>query len=311
VDQARLDSGLGTLAWRCGRHDEARRWHEQAAQRYRQAGDGRGEALSTYNLAIHYVYCGNWARSFDLHRAAIDLAEENGTSGMAALFLASYGNCLLALDRNEEAGSVLADAIQRLRRVGSVRALGYALTALIDLRLASGQIGQSEDAVVELADVARQTGDLSLQVGAWMARSHYLQALGDNTEAFRAAAQGLCIYRETPVDVFSVQTLENFAYILGQIGRAGAALLLLHVCDQVRQQWQDRRSPNEQKIFNTYMERIRGALPVERIDAIQRQAANTTLHQALAYAQILADDEEAPLPRVVENSGVYYPLRPE
>jgi predicted ATPase/DNA-binding SARP family transcriptional activator len=296
VDQARLASGLGTLAWRCGRHDEARRWHEMAAQGYRQAGDGRGEAFSTYNLAIHYAYGGDWTRSLDFHRVAIDLAEEISTSGMAALFLASYGSCLLALERNEEADPILVDAIERLRRAGSIRALGYALTSLIDLRLASGQIGQSEDAVAELADVARQTGDLSLKVGAWMARSLCLQALGHSAEAFSAAAQGLRIYRETQADVFSVQMLEYFAYTLGEVDRVGAALLLLQVCDQVRQQWQDRRSPNEQKTFNGYMDRIRATLPVERIDAIQRQAANMTLHQALAYAQILADDQQAPLP---------------
>jgi len=292
IEQARLASGLGTLAWHGGQYNEARNWHQQAVRLYQQAEDSRGIALSLNNLAIQYDYTGDWAGGEKLMKEAIRVAELGGHPGIQALTLSSLGAHYCSLERYDAAGPLLERATALLRARGSARLFGYVLTALLEYQLATGRRHLGWATIAEMDVAASRCGDLSLRRAFFVCQAQMLRFENRMQEAFVASATGVRFYRDTLPDVDFLTILESFVISLVELGRSDVGLLLLTFCETYRDAGQDSRAPIYQTEVDAALARIRAHLPPDEFAALQGQGASLTLESALALALRLADEPE-------------------
>ncbi|MBX3054135.1 MAG: AAA family ATPase [Caldilineaceae bacterium] len=301
-EQARLASGLGTLAWRRGHYAEARSLHQQALQFYQQAEDDWGIAFALHNVAVQYDCVGEWVRGRELLQESIRVAEAGDQPGMLAMALSSLGNHYVSLGEYAEAGPLLEQAVALIRPRGSLRLLGYSLTALLEYQLATGRFRLGWATVDELEAVATSSEDRALLVAAWVSRARMLHFDGDHRSAFDACAAALSLYRSVPLDVYQLEVFEPFAVSLIGIGRADAGLLLLAVCENHRLISQKRRPPAYEPEIDDALAAARSLLSPGEFAAIQAQAETLTIPQVLDFALALADGADAPLPPVGGNA---------
>ncbi len=301
-EQARLASGLGTLAWRRGVYAEARVWHQQALQFYQQAEDDWGIAFALQNVAVQYECVGDWTRGQKLLQESIRVAEAGGQSGMLAVALFSLGNHYVSLGEHEEAGPLLEQAVALIRPRGSLRLLGYGLAALLEYQLATGRFHLGWATVDELEAAASSSEDRVLLAAAWISRARMLRFDGKHRSAFDACAAALSLYRSIPLDVHQLNFFEPFAISLIGIDRADAGLLLLAVCENHRLISQESRPPAYQTEIDDALATARTFLSPGEFATIQAQAEILTLQHLLAFSLVLADDVDAPLPPVESNT---------
>lgn len=295
VDQARLVSGLGTLAWHSGQYNEARNWHQQAVRLYQQAENGRGIALSLHNLAVQYESIGDWGECESLLDEAIRIAEMINDPGILGMVLSSLGIHYIALERYVDAGPLLEKSSALLRQTGSTRLLGYVLTSLLGYQLSRGQTHLCWATLAELDVAARRCADRTLLLACSFYRARVLRSEKRFTEAFTASADALRVYKDSAPDANFTNILESFVISLVDLCRWESGLLLLTFCHGYREVGQESRPPIYQAEVENALAHIRAHLPTDEIVALQSRAASLTTQSALALALRLADEPKTQL----------------
>jgi len=168
-DQVNLVQSLKVLAacsLRLGRHDDAKRYYEQALCQSPESSDPRNAAAILDNLALVEKELGNYVvalqlslRSLTAHRQLRDAAGE-------ALCLNNVGALYIDRGEHETAGVHLREGLAIAERHGLVSSRGLILANLTECALRSNDLGQAENYGRSALDVARGAGHRSIE--SWL-----------------------------------------------------------------------------------------------------------------------------------------------
>ena len=117
--QAGAYLNLGSVAWRAGRLDEARRPLERAQQLYVDADDRRGQANAMGSRALVAREQGDLPGAMSLLREALGLFRSLGDDWGTANSLENLGDVMLALEDRGAAAAAFKEALQIGRALGN------------------------------------------------------------------------------------------------------------------------------------------------------------------------------------------------
>lgn len=185
VNQANLHYYMGQVA-------EALSSYGQAAHVFSDLGDRRGESMVLVNAAsVRLSLLGDAERARADARRAMNQFVSIGDPAREAQCLEILAGAALLEGRNDEAGQLLAESLDKLRGSGNRSLEGQHLRSLALLYLGSGR-HQEALAVLDQADVVcRETAQASLGVELLSIRGAVLLAIGDVDTALATARQAV------------------------------------------------------------------------------------------------------------------------
>ncbi len=159
--RARVCSGVGTLAFRQDDHDVALRWHREALQLYRAAGDRAGMAFSLNNIGAQHLEQGDVEAAANLFEQARELTTEPRLSGFLLCNLAEVaytrGDHGLARQLHEDALKLAGTLGDGWLTAVELHNLGVVALALQEPHVAAAHFREG-------LTFARKLGDSSLTI---------------------------------------------------------------------------------------------------------------------------------------------------
>ena len=181
--QVRGEAIRGELARLQRRFDDAVRHIGRAAETSRQLGFLQTEAFQVTSLGRAQLQAGDYGAGCATLALAVDKAQATGDVRLAALARVYLGRALRAVGQVEAARTALESATAWHRAVGGGEqsALGECLLAAMD---ASDEVPGAKDRLLAILDVARDEGDVAVEVFALDALAR-TAALGGDLDAAR------------------------------------------------------------------------------------------------------------------------------
>jgi predicted ATPase len=220
-------SVLGTCCWQWGRHEEARRWLDEATRRALADADARGAALAQHNLALVEKALGNHERAAQLMRewlvgqrqAGDWLRVAMGLSNLAYVYQAQ-GDWSLAQSCLEE-GLAICDAHELVMPRPAL------LANLAHNHAAAGRLDEAERVADALLDDARAKQLSDVEATALNQQVRIALLRGDLASArTRLRASSACAMA-TGIEYVQLDCVLSYARLLAGEGRADAAAPLL------------------------------------------------------------------------------------
>ena len=191
--EARALIGLGIVALRQGRYQDATSHYQQALALFRQAGDTSGVARAGCGLGIIHRLQGRYPQAVSRLQQALDLYRAQGDSAGAVLPLGNLGIVALRQGRYPQAADHLQQAVDLARRAGNLDGMAEMLSELGAVALKQGQLQRAAGLHRRARGVFRQTGNLTGEAHALNGLGEALLAAGRPGDARTkfAAALGL------------------------------------------------------------------------------------------------------------------------
>ncbi|TDD55153.1 tetratricopeptide repeat protein [Saccharopolyspora elongata] len=188
--QTRALGGLGAAARSLGRHDEAAGYLTRALGVAEDLGYDRLRILMLSNLGMLHGQMRRHDVALEQLRAAAVLAAELNDPRMRTMTVCALGEQLCRVGATQEAGEVLAEALDLAQRTGDVLIRGFALTHLGTVAEQSGDLDTAiarhlaaldavdADAVETTIEIRNHLGDAYLAAGRPSdARKQFLAAV--------------------------------------------------------------------------------------------------------------------------------------
>jgi predicted ATPase/class 3 adenylate cyclase len=164
ANRARAENGLGALAERAGRFDEARGRFETAISAFTSLGNDRLRSHALMNLANALSEMGDHRRALELSEEATAVAEKLGDAPYLALAWNNRG-CYHSLLGQHEQARTCYETLERVARfTGNQRWRALALAGLGDALAALGDAGGAMEAALGATSVSEKLG-LDLELG--------------------------------------------------------------------------------------------------------------------------------------------------
>ncbi len=191
--EARACLGLGVVAIRQGRYQDATSHYQQALALFRQAGDTRGVARAGCGLGIIHRLQGRYPQAVSRLQQALDLYRAQGDSAGAVLPLGHLGIVAQRQGRYPEAADHLRQAVDLARQAGNLDGMAEMLSQLGAVAKNQGQLRRAASLQRQARGVFRKTGNLTGEAHALNGLGEALLATGRPGEARAelAAALGL------------------------------------------------------------------------------------------------------------------------
>jgi tetratricopeptide (TPR) repeat protein/transcriptional regulator with XRE-family HTH domain len=151
--------GLGIVAIRQGRYQDATSHYQQALALFRQAGDTSGVARAGCGLGIIHRLQGRYPQAADHLQQALDLYRAQGDSAGAVLPLGNLGIVALRQGRYPQAADHLQQAVDLARQAGNLDRMADMLSELGAVALKQGQLRRAASLHRRARGVFRKTGN--------------------------------------------------------------------------------------------------------------------------------------------------------
>jgi DNA-binding SARP family transcriptional activator/Flp pilus assembly protein TadD len=152
-------TGLGVVAWRQGRHDQAADQHRQALALFRAARDQPGEARALGNLGLVEERRGRYQRAADCHRQALALYRAAGDLPGEANALSNLGMVEHVMGHYRRAAGHFQQALDLFRAAGDLTGETRALSNLGAAQERLGGWGEAAGHLERVITLCRGTGD--------------------------------------------------------------------------------------------------------------------------------------------------------
>jgi tetratricopeptide (TPR) repeat protein/transcriptional regulator with XRE-family HTH domain len=191
--EARALIGLGVVAIRQGRYQDATSHYQQALTLFRQAGDTSGVARAGCGLGIIHRLQGRYPQAVSRLQQALDLYRTQGDSAGAVLPLGNLGIVALRQGRYPQAADHLQQAVDLARQAGNLDGMADMLSELGAVALNQGQLRRAASLHRQARGVFRKTGNRTGEAHALNGLGEALLAAGrpGDARAEYAAALGL------------------------------------------------------------------------------------------------------------------------
>ena len=185
--------GLGVVAIRQGRYQDATGHYQEALALSGQAGDTSGVARAGCGLGIIYRLQGRYPQAVSRLQQALDLYRAQGDSAGAVLPLGNLGIVAVRQGRYSQAAGHLQQAVDLARRAGNLDQMAEMLSELGAVALNQGQLRRAASLQRRARSVFRKTGNRTGEVHALNGLGEALLATGrpGDARAELAAALGL------------------------------------------------------------------------------------------------------------------------
>jgi DNA-binding SARP family transcriptional activator/Tfp pilus assembly protein PilF len=161
--EARALGNLGALAWRQGRYDQAADYYRQGLALFRETGDRVSEGRSLTNLGLVDGRQGRWQQAADAYQRALALQRETGDQAGEAQSVSNLGAVDLELGRYAESADRLHEVLTWFRGVGDKNGEAHVLADLGTGAARQGRWQQATDLFDEARALFLQTTDKSGQ----------------------------------------------------------------------------------------------------------------------------------------------------
>lgn len=223
VEVARAEHGLGMLAERESRLDEAEARFRASLAGFRAGGDPHGEANLLTGLAGILQARGELAAAqreyesaLERQRAVKNLGYEGRVLHNLAVTLAERGDLAAAEARFREALAVK-------RKVGDRISMVYTLADIAKLRVERGELAEVEVLLTEAESLSRESGSRVALALATAARAELAAGRGDLAGARAAHEAALAIRRELGEETATALSQARLARVLLEAGEPGPA----------------------------------------------------------------------------------------
>jgi tetratricopeptide (TPR) repeat protein len=187
----------GTLAFRAGDNDAARRSHGEALEVARGGGDRPGEARALGGLARVELRAGDLDEARARAEAAVALWRELGDDGALArtLHVLPYIDYIQGSDDAARGG--FEESLELARRVGANELVIGELTNLCSVETRSGNLDRALDLGHESLELARASSDAYVLPYCVVNLGGVASARGDYQEAARILGAGKAMFDRT------------------------------------------------------------------------------------------------------------------
>jgi tetratricopeptide (TPR) repeat protein/transcriptional regulator with XRE-family HTH domain len=191
--EARALIGLGVVAIRQGRYQDATSHYQQALALFRQVGDASGVARAGCGLGIIHRLQGRYPQAVRRLQQALDLCRAQDDSAGAVLPLGNLGIVALRQGRYPQAADHLQQAADLARQAGNLDGMADMLSELGAVALKQGQLRRAASLHRRARGVFRKTGNRTGEAHALNGLGEALLAAGrpGDARAEYAAALGL------------------------------------------------------------------------------------------------------------------------
>jgi tetratricopeptide (TPR) repeat protein len=198
---ARAGCGLGIVHRLQGRYPQAVSQLQQALELYRTQGDTAGAARPLGNLGIVAVRQGRYPQAAGHLQQAVDLARQAGDLDQMADMLSELGAVALHQGQLRRAASLQRRARSVFRKTGNWAGEAHALNGLGEALLATGRPGDARAEYAAALSLASRIGLRNQQARAHGGLGRAWYALGEPGEARRHWQKALDIFTDLGVPV--------------------------------------------------------------------------------------------------------------
>jgi DNA-binding SARP family transcriptional activator/predicted ATPase len=153
---------LGGLAGRQGAYDEARRWFEESMALSRELDNPRGTAACLHNLSTVAYLQEDYPAAKRLRLETLDICRQIGYRWGIAGSLKSLGDVACRLGEHTEARRYLEESLGLLRADGDRRSQAYTLNSLGSLAHTMGESQESRRYFQQALEAAMEIGEPAL-----------------------------------------------------------------------------------------------------------------------------------------------------
>ena len=150
---ARAHVGLGWLAEREGRYDEAVEQSQQALSLYQSSGDVRGQREALASIGWYLTKRGEYEQAIDLCEQALQLDHESNAVGYEAQILDTIGYACVKLGRLDEFMARYTTALSLFRQLSSRGPTAVVLRHLAEVYESTGDFPAAEAALQEAVQI--------------------------------------------------------------------------------------------------------------------------------------------------------------
>jgi DNA-binding SARP family transcriptional activator/tetratricopeptide (TPR) repeat protein len=169
---------LGNLYWALGHLDNAVEHYTEALAGHRRTGQLAGQATALGNLGLVYFLMGRLDEAASHHHQALALYKQTSSRAGEARALMNLGDTYHALGRLDEALATLTTALDLAREIGYRNVEGDAARSLAAVHRDANRNGQALALAGAAVELARETGDRRLQAGALTTLASVNERLG-------------------------------------------------------------------------------------------------------------------------------------
>lgn len=170
---------LGSCYKALGRYPQAEQAFQEALALSRVLGNDVGAGMLLNNLGNLAQVQGDYAAAREYYREGSALFATHEHTHGAATLLANAGRLALRQGQPAQACEMLEESLKQKRRIGDRRGMGVSLVALGEARLALGDFPGTREALTEGLQLALESGDRTLTLGALTLAGAYLLQNGN------------------------------------------------------------------------------------------------------------------------------------
>jgi DNA-binding SARP family transcriptional activator len=216
-------TGLGTVSWRQGDHDQATSYHQRALAGFRAAADKAGEARTLTNLSIVDWRQGRYERAAQRHAAAVGLFAEVGDRFGEARALSNLGLVYQRQGRYPEAAQRLRRALAIFTELGDPLGEAHALGSLGAISSLLGSQHEAHELVRQALTLLRSLADRGGEASALAELGAIYYRQGQLHQAEDHHYRALAIFREIGDRSGESEVLNSLGDTLAALGQAGEA----------------------------------------------------------------------------------------
>jgi tetratricopeptide (TPR) repeat protein len=135
--------GSGLLAYAEGRHDDARRFFEEALALFRQQEDATGIGFALIGLGELARTEGRYEEASNYYTEQLALRRAQGSDLNAAVCLHNLGHVALARGQPDQALALLTESLGLYHRFGAQQGMAEALAGLAAVQAAAGHLARA------------------------------------------------------------------------------------------------------------------------------------------------------------------------
>jgi ATP/maltotriose-dependent transcriptional regulator MalT len=263
---------------------EGSRWIEAALRRSdHAAGSARAKALS--EAGTFAWHRGEYEQAKVFHGEALDLYRELGDEGNAAFALMCLGVQDLDQGEYERAKPFIEEALTLSRELGDKRNIGYALHNLADVARHTGDYEQARTLGMEAISVSQEMDDewTVARNFVWLGIVTAYKG-DDHEEAAGFLEEGFELIREVGDWEWVAYALDSFAVLAGAKGQGERAARLWGAAEALRKSIGAALHATDRPDYDRSVAAVRSQLGEETWEAAFAQGMAMSAEEAAEYA---------------------------
>ncbi|GAB2962483.1 ATP-binding protein [Saccharothrix stipae] len=214
---------MGGVCWQLGRYREAMTHYAPALALSRTIGDAVAEGQTLAGMGNVSWWLGDYGQAVEHYRAALDLARRSGDRNAEAHALTGLANVSLRVGRYERALDEYHWALAMCRMTGEQKIRSYALAGLGYVHWRLGRHAEAADQHRRVLALARELGDPIVESYALAGLGFVYATLGRFDEGAQRHREALAVCRRTGDRGFEAAVLNALGEVAAATGEWSAA----------------------------------------------------------------------------------------